>query len=119
MIIEDSHVYLILLNNYDYRRLLLAPTTSRPRSTWQPARSSSSLPTKHPTGSFCTQGAAILASDLNTKHPSWNPRLTNASDTCLRRLADDFHLLVDATVEPTIFPHNGQPDVLDFTRRIP
>ncbi|GJQ79297.1 hypothetical protein Trydic_g16165 [Trypoxylus dichotomus] len=61
---------------------------------------------------FDTRGAVILAGDLNAKHPSWNLRQTNASGTCLRRLADDLHLLVDATAEPTIYPHNGQPDVL-------
>ncbi|GJQ65415.1 hypothetical protein Trydic_g7524 [Trypoxylus dichotomus] len=64
---------------------------------------------------FDTRGAVILAGDLNAKHPretSWNSRLTNAS-TCLRHFADDLRLLVDATADPTIFPHNGQPDVLD------
>ncbi|GJQ65643.1 hypothetical protein Trydic_g7733 [Trypoxylus dichotomus] len=55
---------------------------------------------------FDTRGAVILASDLNAKHPSWNWRVTNASGNCLRRFADDFHLLVDAIAEPTIFPHN-------------
>ncbi|GJQ79543.1 hypothetical protein Trydic_g16390 [Trypoxylus dichotomus] len=63
---------------------------------------------------FDTRGAVILAGDLNAKHPSWNSRWTNASGTYLRRFADDLHLLVDATAEPTIFPHNGQPDVLDI-----
>ncbi|GJQ65109.1 hypothetical protein Trydic_g7254 [Trypoxylus dichotomus] len=63
---------------------------------------------------FDTRGAVILAGDLNAKHPSWNSRRTNASGTCLRRFADDLHLLVDATAEPTIYPHNGQPDVLDI-----
>ncbi|GJQ79525.1 hypothetical protein Trydic_g16372 [Trypoxylus dichotomus] len=63
---------------------------------------------------FDTRGAVTLAGDLNAKHPSWNSRRTNASDICLRRFADDLHLLVDATAEPTIFPHNGQPDVLDI-----
>ncbi|GJQ71512.1 hypothetical protein Trydic_g21898 [Trypoxylus dichotomus] len=63
---------------------------------------------------FDTGEALILAGDLNAKHPSWNSRLTNATGTCLRRFADDLHLLVDATAEPTIFPHNGQPDVLDI-----
>ncbi|GJQ73713.1 hypothetical protein Trydic_g14047 [Trypoxylus dichotomus] len=56
----------------------------------------------------------ILAGDLNAKHPSWNSKVTNASGTCLRRFANDFHLLVDAAIEPTIFPHNEQPDVLDI-----
>ncbi|GJQ71903.1 hypothetical protein Trydic_g3012 [Trypoxylus dichotomus] len=63
---------------------------------------------------FDTRGAVILAGDLNAKHPSWNSRRTNASGTCLRRFADDLHLLVDATAEPTIYPHNEQPDVLDI-----
>ncbi|GJQ66134.1 hypothetical protein Trydic_g4199 [Trypoxylus dichotomus] len=63
---------------------------------------------------FDTRGAVILVGDLNAKHSLCNSRLTNASGTCLRRFADDFHLLVDATVKPTIFRHNGQPDVLDI-----
>ncbi|GJQ65019.1 hypothetical protein Trydic_g23196 [Trypoxylus dichotomus] len=63
---------------------------------------------------FDTRGAVILAGDLNAKHPSWNSRRTNASGICLRRYADDLHLPVDATAEPTIFPHNGQSDLLDI-----
>ncbi|GJQ67497.1 hypothetical protein Trydic_g8321 [Trypoxylus dichotomus] len=63
---------------------------------------------------FDTRGAVILAGDLNAKHPSWNSRVTNASGNCLRHFADDFHLLVHATAEPTVFPHNGQSDVLDI-----
>ncbi|GJQ76483.1 hypothetical protein Trydic_g2193 [Trypoxylus dichotomus] len=58
--------------------------------------------------------AVILAGNLNAKHPSWNSRLTNASGTCVRRFADDFHLPVNAIAETTIFPHNGQPDALDI-----
>ncbi|GJQ75498.1 hypothetical protein Trydic_g17585 [Trypoxylus dichotomus] len=63
---------------------------------------------------FSTRRATILAGDLNAKHPTWNSRLTNASGKCLRRFADDFNLVVDASTEPTIYPHNGQPDVLDI-----
>ncbi|GJQ70734.1 hypothetical protein Trydic_g667 [Trypoxylus dichotomus] len=63
---------------------------------------------------FDTRGAVVLAGDLNAKHLSWNSRWTNATCTCLRRFADDLHLLVDATAEPTIFPHNGPPDILDI-----
>ncbi|GJQ70362.1 hypothetical protein Trydic_g1824 [Trypoxylus dichotomus] len=63
---------------------------------------------------FDTRGAVIVAGDLNAKHPSWNSRRPNASGICLRRFADELHLLVNATAEPTIFPHNGQPDVLDI-----
>ncbi|GJQ70116.1 hypothetical protein Trydic_g22587 [Trypoxylus dichotomus] len=62
---------------------------------------------------------ADLALDLNnieaiTANLATGVQLTNASGTCLRRFADDFHLLEDAAAEPTIFPHNGQPDVLDI-----
>ncbi|GJQ68594.1 hypothetical protein Trydic_g8760, partial [Trypoxylus dichotomus] len=53
-------------------------------------------------------------SDPAPKHPTWNSRVTNASGKCLRRFADDFNLEVDASIEPTIYPHNGQPDVLDI-----
>ncbi|GJQ66094.1 hypothetical protein Trydic_g4170 [Trypoxylus dichotomus] len=63
---------------------------------------------------FDTRRAVILTGDFNARHPSWNSRRTNASGTCLRRFADDLHLLVDATAEPMIYPHNGQPDVLDI-----
>ncbi|GJQ80516.1 hypothetical protein Trydic_g12407 [Trypoxylus dichotomus] len=63
---------------------------------------------------FSTRRATILAGDLNAKHPTWNSKVTNASGKCLRRFADDFNLVVDATPEPTIYPHNGQPDVLDI-----
>ncbi|GJQ79607.1 hypothetical protein Trydic_g16449 [Trypoxylus dichotomus] len=69
---------------------------------------------KPKTPATTTRGAVILAGDLNPKHPSWNLRQTNASGICLRRFADDLHLPVDATAEPTIFPHNKQPDVLDI-----
>ncbi|GJQ65677.1 hypothetical protein Trydic_g7764 [Trypoxylus dichotomus] len=55
---------------------------------------------------FDTRGAVILAGDLNAKHPSWNSRVTNASGNCLRRFADDFHLL-DATADPTIAQRPG------------
>ncbi|GJQ73855.1 hypothetical protein Trydic_g18792 [Trypoxylus dichotomus] len=39
--------------------------------------------------------------------------MTNASSACLCHFADFCHLLVDCTVEYTIFLQNGQPDVLD------
>ncbi|GJQ65647.1 hypothetical protein Trydic_g7737 [Trypoxylus dichotomus] len=66
------------------------------------------------TVNMATLGAVILAGDINAKHPSWNSRLTNASGAYLRRFADDFHLLVNATIESVIFSHNGQPDILDI-----
>ncbi|GJQ65690.1 hypothetical protein Trydic_g7776 [Trypoxylus dichotomus] len=60
---------------------------------------------------FDTWRLVIFAGDLNAKHPSWNSRVTKASGTRLRRFVDDYHLLVETSVESTIFPHNTQPDV--------
>ncbi|GJQ66382.1 hypothetical protein Trydic_g8491 [Trypoxylus dichotomus] len=42
------------------------------------------------------------------------PVVPKTSGKCLRRFADDFNLVVDASIEPTIYPHNGQPNVLDI-----
>ncbi|GJQ85884.1 hypothetical protein Trydic_g15340 [Trypoxylus dichotomus] len=92
------------------------PKPGKPTKTAVPKKPVPNVPRTRSTGPRCKkwQPAVILAGDLNAKHPSWNSRRTNASGTSLRRFADDLHLLVDATAEPTIYPHNGQPDVLDI-----
>lgn len=57
----------------------------------------------------------ILAGDLNSKHPSWNSRLTNASGNKLRAYADRHDIAVYGPEEPTFFHAAGyRPDVLDI-----
>lgn len=56
---------------------------------------------------------AILAGDLNAKHPSWNSRLANRNGRILRDFADVRTVFVDGPVEPTHYGPRGRPDVLD------
>ncbi|GJQ75556.1 hypothetical protein Trydic_g17639 [Trypoxylus dichotomus] len=63
---------------------------------------------------FDTWGAVILRRRSQRQASVMELEADERSSTCLRRFADDFHLLVNATVDPMIFLHNGQPDILDI-----
>lgn len=58
----------------------------------------------------------ILAGDLNSKHPAWNSRITNASGRLLFRHASRADYLVMGPDTPTYYSDSGhRPDVLDIT----
>lgn len=56
----------------------------------------------------------IIAGDLNSKHPSWNSRVTNTNGRFLHGFADTRNIVVDGPLEPTHFGAIGRPDVLDI-----
>lgn len=57
----------------------------------------------------------IIAGDLNSKHPSWNSRMSNKNGRILRNYADTNHLAIIGPDEPTHYHHAGfLPDVLDI-----
>lgn len=63
---------------------------------------------------FSSRCAAILAGDLNAKHPSWHSRRQNPKGTFLREYADESELIVDGPLETTHVSTAGTSDVLDI-----
>lgn len=66
-------------------------------------------------GVLNTDLSVIIAGDLNAKHPTWNSRIANANGKILRSFTDRESVSVDAPVDHTYFPPDGErrSDVLD------
>jgi hypothetical protein len=57
---------------------------------------------------------AILAGDLNAKHPFWNSAVSNTSGEKLLELFDVNEFEISAPQSPTHYSHAGNGDVLDI-----
>lgn len=85
------------------REMLLAAVYNRP---------SLQLDTSDITALLGMKSPAILAGDLNAKHPAWNSSVSNARGNELYRFATNNDVVVVAPDEPTHFHRHGS-DVLD------
>lgn len=61
-------------------------------------------------------GPFLIAGDLNSKHPSWNSRLSNTSGRNLLKHSESNNYIVIAPDSPTYYPFSSKhkPDVLDI-----
>ncbi|XP_047098712.1 uncharacterized protein LOC124712460 [Schistocerca piceifrons] len=65
------------------------------------------------------RGQVFVTGDFNSKHVSWNSRITNAAGRCLLRVAERHHALGVGPYDPTIFPAGGLPDIIAVVKGVP
>lgn len=59
-------------------------------------------------------GPHIVAGDYNCKHLAWNNRSNDRKGSDLLKILNDSNYRIFKPDEPTLYPYNGEPSVVDF-----
>lgn len=63
---------------------------------------------------FFNQNRVLAAGDFNAKNPIWNSKKINTKGKQIERFITNRNISVQAPDEPTIYPSNGEPDIIDI-----